>query len=234
MRPTASYPSRWLIVAAAALTITACADKPQVPDWKINAHGSVQRATEAYLSGKVRVSEQEWRTARAEVSRTGSPEQLALVELNRCAVQVASAQVEACSAFDALRADARAAEQAYADYLAGKPLAASQMALLPEPQRKAASDVNAIAAIGDPVSRLVAAGAAFKAGRATPETLVQASETASTQGWSHALIGWLSLRAERAASMGDKELEAALRRRIALVQSQGQPEPAAPRASQER
>ncbi|MBF5004595.1 hypothetical protein [Diaphorobacter caeni] len=215
---------RWL-PAVAVLTLAACADKPPVPDWKINSHGSVQRATDAQLSGKTRVADQEWRTARAEVSRTGSAEQLARVELSRCAAQVASAQWEECSGFERLRADAQPAELAYADYLAGKPLSAAQIALLPETQRKAAADVNAVGAMPDPLSRLVAAGVAFKAGRATPDTLVTASETASAQGWSHALLGWLSLRTERAKAIGDAELAAGLLRRMALVQQQGQPEP---------
>ena len=218
--------ARWLL-AGAALTLAACADKPPVPDWKINAHGSVQRATDAYLSGKTRVSDQEWRVARSEVSRTGSAEQLARVELNRCAAQVAAAQVEECSGFERLRADAQPAELAYADYLAGKPLSSTQIAVLPEAQRKAAGDVNAVSAIADPLSQLVAAGAALKAGRATPDTLVKASDTASAQGWSHALLGWLNLRAERAKAIGDAELAAALQRRIALVQQQGQPEKSA-------
>ncbi|QNP48471.1 hypothetical protein [Diaphorobacter aerolatus] len=220
---TARILSRWTLWTGAALALAACADKPPTPDWKVNAHGSVQRASDAYLSGKSRVADQEWRTARSEVSRTGSVEQLALVELNRCAAQVASAQLQECSAFESLRADASVAEQAYADYLAGRPLAAAQIALLPEAQRKAASDVGAIKAIADPLSQLVAAGAALKAGRATPETLVTATETASAQGWSHALLGWLSLRAERARALGDVDLATALQRRMALIESQGQP-----------
>ncbi len=217
-----------LPLIGAALLMTACANKPPTPDWQVSAHGSLQRASDAYLSGKSRVADQEWRSARAEVARTGSAAQLARVELNRCAGMVASAQIEECSAFDALRADAEPAEIAYADFLAGKSLTAAQIALLPEAQRKAASDAAAIASIADPLSQLVAAGAALKAGRATPETLVQASDTASAQGWSHALLGWLSLRAERAKSLGDGALEAALRRRMALIERKGQPESAAP------
>ena len=173
----------------------------------------------------MRVADQEWRTARSEVSRTGSLEQLARVELSRCAAQVAGAQLEVCSGFERLRADAQPAELAYAEYLAGRSLSAMQVALLPEAQRKAAADVNAIGSMADPLSQLVAAGVALKAGRATPDTLVTASDTASAQGWSHALLGWLNLRAERARAIGDTELVSVLERRMALVQQQGQPEP---------
>ena len=217
-----SFGWRAALIGAVVL-LAACGSKPPTPDWKINSLGAVQRATEAYLSGQQRVSDLEWRNARSEVSRTGSPEQLARVELLYCAAQIASANVQECAGFESLRADALAPEQSYADFLAGKSLTAAQIALLPEAQRKSVSDPNAIAAIEDPLSRLVAAGAALRAGRATPETLVTATDTASAQGWSRALLGWLNLRAQRAQSLGDQNLEAALRRRIELVEHQGQP-----------
>lgn len=213
-----------LAVLGGALMLGACADKPPVPDWQVNTFGSVQRASDAYLSGRSRVADQEWRAARSEAARTGRPDVLAKVELNRCAAQAASAEVLDCPAFEALRADVQPAELlAYADYLAGRGLTAQQVALLPEAQRKAAMNVGAIAEIADPLSLLVASGAALRAGRATPETLVKAGDVASAQGWSRALLGWLSLRAERARTLGDEALEASIKRRMALVQTQGQP-----------
>lgn len=220
---------RWALLGALALTLAACGNKPPVPDWKVNSVGSVERATDAQLSGKTRVAEQEWSKARSEVARTGSPEKLARVELMRCAAQVAAANLQPCTAFDTLRKDAAADEVAYAAYLAGQPLSADQIARLPEPQEKAVRDVKAIEGIADPLSRLVAAGAALSAGRATPDTLVTATDTASEQGWSQALMGWLALRAERARAIGDLTLEAALRRRMDLIERQGKPE-AAPAA----
>lgn len=229
-------PRQWACGAAlgVALLLGACGDRPRVPDWKVNSVGSVQRATQAYLSGKSRAADQEWNAARGEVSRTGDPQWLAMVELQRCAAQVASAQVGDCPAFEALRADAQPAAQAYADYLAGRTLSAQQIALLPEQQRKAATDAGAIAAIADPLSLLVASGAALSGGRATPETLLKASEVASAQGWSRALLGWLGLRAQRARAIGDLELQAAIERRIALVQAQGRPGPGGPVSGSEK
>ena len=215
------------LAPALAVVLSACAGKAPVPDWQMNAHGAAERATEAYLSGNTRVADQEWTRARAEVARTGRPELLARVELMRCAAQVASLQLQPCTAFEPLRADAAPPEQAYADYLAGRATPA-QAALLPEAQRAAAASPQSIAGIADPLARLVAAGAALRAGRATPEVMVLATDTASAQGWRRPLMAWLLLRAERAGAAGDSALEAALRRRVAVVESGGAPASAMP------
>ena len=209
------------LVLPLALVLAGCAAKPPVPDWQMDAHAAAQKAVQAYLSGDSRVADLEWARARAEVARTGDPQLLARVELLRCAAQVASLEVVPCDAFESLRADAAPPEAAYADYLAGRATPA-QTALLPEAQRAASASAAAIPGIADPLARLVAAGAALKAGRATPETLAAAADTASAQGWRRPLLAWLLLRAESAAKAGDAPLEAALRRRIAIVESGGQ------------
>lgn len=207
----------WVLTSWAVL-VAACGSKPPVPDWQMNAHGAAHKALEAYLAGDSRVADLEWTRARQEVSRTGNPQLIARVELMRCAAQTASLDLSPCEAFEPLRIDAGPEELAYADYLAGR-ASAAQAALLPPAQRAALASPAAIPSIEDPVARLVAAGAAWRAGRATPETLVIATDTASRQGWRRPLLAWLLLRAERAAKAGDAPLEAALRRRIALVES---------------
>ncbi|WP_313076156.1 hypothetical protein [Melaminivora sp.] len=223
--PPAVKPARLRAVPLlAALLLAACAGRPPAPEWQANAHDAAERATRAHLSGDERVAGQEWKRARAEVARTGSPALLARLELMRCAAQVASLEAEGsgCPAFQALRVDAEPPERAYADYLQGR-VDAARVALLPEPQRAAAVNPAAIAAIEDPTARLVAAGAALQAGRATPEILVVATDTASGQGWRRPLLAWLLVRVERAAALGEEELAQALRRRIAVVQGGGAP-----------
>jgi hypothetical protein len=219
---------RPLLLAACAALLAACAGTP-VPDWQVNAHDAAERASAAYLRGDDRVAAQEWRRARAELARTGQPALLARLELMACAAQTASLAGAGCPAFEALRADALPAEQAYADYLAGRATPA-QAALLPPGQRGAAANVAAIAGMADPLARLVAAGAALQAGRATPELLALASDTASAQGWRRPLLAWLLLRVQRAEQIGDAALAERLRRRVALVESAGRPitPPAAP------
>lgn len=221
-----SLSRRWLQGASlggAALLLTACTSKPQVPDWQMNAQGSSQKAVEAYLSGNARVEALEWDRARAEVARTGRPDLLARLELLRCAAQVASLAVGPCDQFELLRADAAPAERAYADYLAGR-LQPPQAPLLPDAQRKVATtgDVATLARVEDPLSRLVAAGVLFRTGRANPTVIAEATETASAQGWRRPLMAWLTLQVQRAEVAGDSEAAAVLRRRIAVAQ-QGVP-----------
>ena len=219
---------RPLLPLLAAALLAACGNQPPVPDWQMGAHGAAERATAAYLAGNDRVAEQEWRRARAELARTGRPDGLAQVELLRCAAQTASLVAEPCTAFDALRPDASAAQAAYADYLAGR-ATAQQAVLLPQAQRQAAAGAQAIAGIADPLPRLVAAAGALRAGRATAATADLAIETASGQGWRRPLLAWLLLRASQARAAGDAPLAAALQRRMAIVESGGAPAVQAPK-----
>ena len=76
----------------------------------------------------------------------------------------------------------------------------------------------ALRAIDDPLSRLVAAGVLFEAGRADPQVIAIAIATASAQGWRRPLLAWLGVelrRAEQSGAVGDADR---LRRRIALVE----------------
>lgn len=223
-------PAHWIVAAAitasAALGLSGCSSKPPVPDWQMNAHASANKAIEAYLSGNTRVEQLEWDRARAEVSRTGRPDLLARLELMRCAALVASLVPGPCERFEALRGDAAPAERAYADYLAGR-LDPSQASLLPEPQRKVAAshDAAALAAMPDPLSRLVAAGVLLQAGHLNPAAISTAVDTASGQGWRRPLMAWLVLQLQRAQAAGDSAAVAALKRRIVTVEQGAQGAP---------
>ncbi|WP_256080045.1 hypothetical protein [Massilia sp. YIM B04103] len=216
--------ARTLLCAAALLLLNACGSGPRVPDWQMNAQSSMERATAAYMSGNVAVEKNEFKRAREQLASTGKMELVIRAELIRCAARVAALAFEDCGGFEALRADASVADIAYANYLAGRANPADA-ALLPEPQRAvlaAGSDTAATAAaqaISDPLSRLVAAGALFRANRATPELLTLAIDTASAQGWRRPLLAWLNVQAQRADKAGDTAEAARLRRRIALIQS---------------
>uniref|UniRef100_UPI0030D77C12 hypothetical protein n=2 Tax=Acidovorax sp. sic0104 TaxID=2854784 RepID=UPI0030D77C12 len=222
-RASARFVLAAAITAGVALGLAACSSKPAVPDWQMNAHASANKAIEAYLSGNTRVELLEWDRARGEVSRTGRPDLLARLELMRCAAMVASLVPGPCERFEALRADAAPAERAYADYLAGR-LDPTQAPLLPEPQRKVAAspDIAALAAMPDPLSRLVAAGVLLQGARISPEAMAIAVDTASGQGWRRPLMAWLVLQAQRAEAVGDSAASAALKRRI-LILEQGTP-----------
>lgn len=199
--------------------LTACAGGSPPPDWQLNAQGAIERAQDAYLSGSGAIEAVEFTRARSEVARTGRADLLARAELVRCATRVASLVLEPCQAYDALAQDAAPAEQAYASYLAGQ-VTAAQVPLLPaQHQRLALPGANgaAVAALDDPLSRLVAAGVLMRRGEADPLTIATAIDAASSQGWRRPLLAWLTVQAQRAEQADDREALARIRRRILLV-----------------
>ncbi len=218
MTPSRLWPTLLLISL-----LGACAGKP-VPDWQINAKDATERASNAYLAGNTRVADQEFLFARNEVARTGRIDLLARVELTRCAAQVASLVLDACTAFEKLRQDAPAAERAYADYLAGR-IQPQDIGLLPAQHRTVANAspegaAATLQSIDDPLSRLVAAGVLLQSKRASPGVLNEAVKTASAQGWRRPLLAWLGVQAMRAEQAGDNEEAQRLRRKMALVEGQ--------------
>lgn len=210
-----------LVALCLALALAACSNTPPPPDWQMNAKSSLERATEAWLSGQSRIEVAEFARARSEVARTGQPERVARVELLRCATRVAALVFEPCGGFEALAPDAAPAEQAYARYLAGQALG-TDAALLPEAQRPfagaaAAPPESALANIPDPLARLVAAGVLLQRGLASPAVAELAVNTASAQGWRRPLLAWLQVQQARAQAAGAADEAARIQRRIDLV-----------------
>jgi hypothetical protein len=207
------------LLCTAALLLAACSSGPKPADWQLESKTASERAIAAWMEGNPRVEAVEFSRALSEVSSTGRVELIARVELLRCASRAASLVLEPCAGFERLRADAPAAERAYADYLAGR-LQPPDMALLPASQRAAAGgDAGALKAMADPLSQLVAAAVLFQRGQASPAVLQQAVDTASAQGWRRPLLAWLGVQAQLADKAGDAEQAARLRRRMALVEA---------------
>lgn len=207
------------LLVIAALALAGCASKPRPPDWEINAQSALERYTLAYMGGNDRVEASEFERARRELKSTGQPGLVARAELTRCALRLASLVATPCEGFERLRRDSPAAERAYADYIAGR-IAPPDVALLPAQHRPVASgqeDAGVVKAIQDPVSRLIAAGVLFRTGRASPQVLAVAVDTASEQGWRRPLLAWLGVQAQRAERAGAVEEAQRLRRRMALV-----------------
>lgn len=198
-----------------ALILAGCASKPLPPDWQANAKGALDASVDDYLKGHTAASAAEFREARAETAATGRLDRVAQVELVRCAAQAASLVFEDCPGYAALAADASPSQRAYAAYLAGR-WDGLDVALLPE-QHRAVVATGALDRIEDPLSRLVAAGALFKAGRMTPQGIELAADTASNQGWRRPLLAWLGVQELRARAAGDTAAAEQIRRRIALA-----------------
>lgn len=213
-------------LAAVALALAGCGSQPPVPEWQMNAHGAMARHQQAWLAGADLAADAEFARARGALASTGRMDLVARAELVHCALRVASLALEgaaACPGFETLRADAAAPEKAYAAYLAGQSLPAAEAALLPAAHRAMAAMTAGmapgtdLARIEDPLSRLVAAGVLVRAGKASPEVLRIAAETASQQGWRRPLLAWLGAQARLAEQAGQAEEAQRLRRRMALV-----------------
>jgi hypothetical protein len=205
------------------MLLAACSSGPAAPDWQTNAKAALDRAVAAYLAGDTRIANVEFDIARRELASTGRADQVALAELARCAVRVASLDVQPCEGFEKLRPDATASERAYADFLANR-LQPQDIALLPEQHRRVAtagpgSDaaLAALKDVADPLSRLVATGVLFQDGRTNPAAIALAVDTASAQGWRRPLLAWLGVQLALAEKAGDQASVEQLRRRIALA-----------------
>lgn len=207
---------RRLACCVLALLLASCA-RPQPPDWQVDARGALERFEQQFLAGETRAADAEFARARGDLASTGQASMVARAELARCAVQVASLVFEACAGFEPLRADTGSAERAYADYLQGAP---SDAALLPAQHRAVAggkANAATLAQIVDPLSRLVASGVVMRSGRADPQVLQLAVDTASAQGWRRPLLAWLGAQLKLAEQRGATDDADRLRRRIALV-----------------
>lgn len=207
-----------LTMCSMVLALAACGGGPRAPGWQSSAHDDLQRFTVSYLKGEAS-ADSEFGRARGELASTGQPALVARAELTRCALAVASLVLDPCTGFEHLRGDAPPPERAYADYLAGR-VAPAEVPLLPEQHRAVASgreDAGVVQAIGDPVARLVAAGVMFRMGRASPQVIQLAVETASREGWRRPLLAWLGVQAQRAERAGAKDEAERIRRRMALV-----------------
>jgi hypothetical protein len=203
------------IVIAGAL-LAACAGKPLPPAWKTNADSSLTAFSDAWLKGDSAVAETEFLRARGDMASTGRPDLVAHAELYRCAARTASLDFDDCPGFAAMAQDGTGAERAYAAYLSGN-WQGLDFKLLPEAQRGVAAGKGGIAAIADPLSRLVAAGVLMRTGRIAPADIAAATDTASSQGWRRPLLVWLGVSLKRAQAAGDSVEAARIQRRIDLA-----------------
>ena len=204
------------------LLLCACAGGPPAPEWQTQSQSALDNFRQRYLEGNSPAAARAFAQARSAVAATGKPELVARVELVRCALGVAALDFDSCAGFETLRADASADDRAYADFLAAhwKDLEVSR---LPAAYRDVARTRDEAAAgkllqrIDDPVSRLVAAGALFRATSLSPDGLATAVDTASAQGYRRPLLAYLNVQAKQAQAIGDTAAEDAIRKRIEYV-----------------
>lgn len=208
----------------ALLALAGCAGSPPPPDWKMNAQSGLEGYQKHYLDGNGKLAELNFAKARAEAARTGRPDLIARIELARCGVRAAALEFDGCPGYQAMKDGAAPAEQAYAEFLAGRWQGLDAQRLPPHyaPVLKAGGEA-AVGEIKDPVARLIAAGVLLQAGRLTPAGITAAIDTASERGWRRPLLAWLGIELKRAEAAGDRAAMAGLQRRIDLVASSIKP-----------
>jgi hypothetical protein len=223
--------SAWLITA---LLLSACASKPVPPDWQTNAFAALKGFSAAYLTGNTRLADFEFARAKSEIASTGRADLLARAELTRCAVRLASLELDQCAGYQTLAAEAGPDEQAYAAFLTGQwrgldvarlPVAYRAIASVAATKQPSDPQFSALAAIEDPLSRLIAAGALLQSRRLTSTDIATATDTASSQGWRRPLLAWLGVQLKRASDMQDAQSAARIQRRIDLVLQDGPKNP---------
>ena len=225
-RTSASHWITLLSTVLASALLSACASKPVPPDWQTNAFAALKGFSAAYLKGNTRLADFEFARAKSEIASTGRADLLARAELTRCAVRLASLELDQCAGYQTLAAEASPDEQAYAAFLTGQ-WRGLDVARLPVPYRaivltaaaKQPSDPqpSALAAIEDPLSRLIAAGALLQSSRLSSFDVATATDTASSQGWRRPLLAWLGVQLKRAGDAQDPQSASRIQRRIDLV-----------------
>lgn len=206
-----------IAVAIAVIALAGCGSRERVPEWQSGAQDSLEAFSDAYMRGNSTVAGAEFGRALADVSSTGKLALAARVHLVRCAAQVAALDFSPCEGYAPLAQDAEPAERAYEAYIGGR-WQEVDASLLPQQHRPVVAG-GRVATIEDPLARLVAAGAAMRAGRITPDDIAAAIDTASEQGWRRPLLAWLGVQLKRAEVAGDTSAAALIRRRIELAAS---------------
>ena len=203
-------------MAGVAVWLVACASGPKPPEWQASAKSALDAYTEAWLRGEARQADAAFARARNELASTGQADQVAVAELTRCALDVASvaaAEGEGCPGFARLAADVNESSRAYAAFLGGRSV---DTKLLPA-HYGVFSDAASLPRIEAPLPRLIAAGVLLRRNALPPEGVALAVETASVQGWRRPLLAWLSVQEKAATGRGDTALAEQARRRAALV-----------------
>jgi hypothetical protein len=208
-----------LLLSAALLA--ACGGTPP-PDWKLNAVGLLENAQQRWLEGDSKSADLALTRTRNEIAKSGRIDLLARAELAACAARIASLDFAPCAAFEKLAPNAGTGDKAYAQFLAANWDGLDAKALPPHyadlvAARDAASANRSVAEIKSPLPRLIGAALLFHAGRANPETLGIAVDTASERGWRRPLLAWLEIQHKRAQISGDSEAARLLRKRIDFV-----------------
>ena len=212
------------LVLAGLMLLTACGSSgPPVPDWKSDSVGFIERYKKHALLGENTLAERYFQQALRATGGAGRVGETGRLWLVHCATHRASLLDDDCSEYaDLAKIETSVEDRAYYQFvtlnwngLDAAKLPAQYAALVKaDPARITAQ----VAAIEDPLSRLLAASLVTLRGQADHATLVLAMETASSQGWRQPLLTYLKLLEKSAAERGANDERQAYAVRIRLIE----------------
>jgi len=209
-----------------AFLICSCGSASPVPEWKDNAHRYLKDYKINFLAGKEDASEPHFIKARKEIASGNDLSLLATAYLTKYALHTASLE-----SFDAVefaklqRLEPNAANMSYCHFLKGNFNAADVQEL---PARyagivKAAAGKDAtlaareMAAIDDPLSRLIACGVWVRYMPYDENILQMAINTASANGWRRPLWAYLDKLQTYYLERGDISKAGIIKDRLELL-----------------
>ncbi|MCE5265792.1 MAG: hypothetical protein LLG97_19970 [Deltaproteobacteria bacterium] len=216
---------RLLCLPIMLLVFAACGSTP-APVWIAAGHKQIESFKEDFLTGRSpAITETHFRNALDEIKKGGDLDLLGKAWLTRMALQTAVlAEMDPGEYPRIEAAQSVPANDNYYRFLKGD--SSVNAALLPEHYRPfwmglrssdAAKASAAIAAIDDPLSRLIAAGLAVRQRLESEAICRTAVETAAEKGWKRALLSWLKRLKSLHDSVGEAAKAAAIQSRIDLM-----------------
>ncbi len=210
----------------ATLLLAACGAKP-APVWVAAGHKQLETFKQDFLTGhEPIITEIHFRKALEEIKKGGDADLLGKAWLTRMALQVAvREELEESEYLKTETVELIPANRNFYRFLKGD-VATVDASLLPEPYRPfwmalssgdAAKTAVAIAAIEDPLPRLIAAGLAVSHRLENNAILQIAVETASLNGWKRALLVWLERLKSSHEAAGNAAKASSIQSRIDLM-----------------
>ena len=213
-----------LLALVTLIALTACGSGgPPPPDWKTDAADLIERYKKHALLGENTLAERYFQQALLATGGAGRVADTARLWLVRCATRRAMLIDDACTEYaDLARIESNAADQAYYQFLTLH-WEASDVSLLPKHHRDLVaaapgSRPTLLAAVEDPLARLIDASLLVMRQEADDATLTIAAETASSQGWRQPLLTYLKVQEKQAATRGNSADQLRLARRIQMVE----------------
>jgi hypothetical protein len=222
MRSVAGF----LCLGLLSLFMGGCGSKP-APVWIASGHQQLENYKMDFLTGAPPlITGLRFQKAVEEIKKGGDADLLGKVWLTRMALQVAvREELDEGEYLKTEAAELVPANRNFYRFLKGD-AATVDVSLLPEPYRPfwmafrsgdAAKAAVTIAAIEDPIPRLIAAGLAVGHRLENDAILRIAVETASQNGWKRALLVWLERLKSSYEAAGDTAKASAIRSRIELM-----------------